>query len=72
MKVYEGLRDPDEPNAAGDAIVLVNGDPEKAERLHQHFKFRVVAGWPQGGGWKITGAEIDEVCAELEEEHNDD
>jgi hypothetical protein len=27
MKVYEGLRDPDEPNTAGDTIVLVNGDP---------------------------------------------
>jgi hypothetical protein len=41
-------------------------DKEKALRLHQAFKFRVVAAWPQENGWTITGAEIERVCAEIE------
>ena len=43
------------------------GDPEKARALYQSFKFRVVAGWPQESNWKITGAEIEMVCAAIEE-----
>lgn len=100
-KVYEGMRDPAQPDTAGDLIVLVNGqvlspkpsqklfnhspdgwnwgyggsgpaqlalgilldylgDGERAIALHQQFKSHFVARWPQGGTWKVTGAEIDE------------
>lgn len=40
----------------------------KAERLYQPFKRCVVAAWDIDDGWKITGAEIDHVCAGLEKE----
>lgn len=106
MKTYEGMRSPDEPNSAGEAMVFVNGqvlsiapsqkvwnhsegfswgysgsgpaqtalailldyygDRDYAVRMHQHFKGRVVAAWPQEHGWKITGEEIDIICKELE------
>jgi hypothetical protein len=40
---------------------LLAGDMEEelALRWYQRFKNRVVASWPQGEGWKITGAEIE-------------
>lgn len=41
------------------------GDVDRARRLYQSFKFRVVANWPAEREWKITGSEIDEICAEL-------
>lgn len=39
-----------------------------AARLYQAFKFKVVQWWPQDGGWRITGQEIREKIAEIEEE----
>lgn len=45
------------------------GDRVKAQRLYQSFKFRTVASWPQDKGWKITGAEIEEICAQIERDH---
>lgn len=44
------------------------GDTGTAQRLYQDFKFRVVASWPQDGGWKITGAEIESICADIDAE----
>lgn len=40
-------------------------DKEFAVRHHQDFKWKVVAGWPQDAGWKLTGDEINALCAEM-------
>jgi hypothetical protein len=41
-------------------------DQHKALRLYQSFKWKSVALWAQGESWKITGAEIDAICSEIE------
>lgn len=46
------------------------GDKDRAVRLHQRFKFRVVAAWPKDEGWSITDTEIKEICKELDEQTN--
>ena len=40
------------------AILLdhFKGNAQRALQHHQDFKWRVVARWPQGSGWTITGA----------------
>jgi len=43
-------------------------DRRRAVRLHQSFKFRVVAAWPKDEGWQITDIEIRQICNELEQE----
>jgi hypothetical protein len=52
------------------------GDQERALRLYQDFKWRVVARWPQESGWNITENEILDTCEQLEDEwiarHNHD
>jgi hypothetical protein len=42
------------------------GDAEKAVRLHQLFKWRVISAFPSDKGWTLTGAQIDKVCAEID------
>lgn len=42
-------------------------DEDRAMRLHQQFKFRVVAAWPRDQGWKITQEEITQICNELDQ-----
>ena len=41
------------------------GDAEKARALYQSFKFRVVTLWPMDENWKLTGEEIEMVCAAI-------
>ena|SRR5919106_3738273 len=43
------------------------GNDEKALRLHQRFKFRVVGNLPRDG-WTLTEKEIRRVVAQLEKE----
>lgn len=43
------------------------GDKERAIRLYQRFKFRVVASWQRNKGWRITQDEIIRICNELEQ-----
>jgi hypothetical protein len=38
----------------------------RALRLYQSFKWATVARWPAERNWKITGAEIDELCRAIE------
>jgi hypothetical protein len=39
------------------ALLLdVTGDPDLSVKLHQHFKWQVVAGW--GDSWQITSDEV--------------
>jgi hypothetical protein len=41
-------------------------DDERALRIYQKFKFRVVGAWPMGQPWTITEAEIVKIVEELE------
>jgi hypothetical protein len=44
------------------------GDDDLAVRLHQDFKFRVVACWPEGERWWITADQIMAVVKLIEQE----
>jgi hypothetical protein len=44
------------------------GDDDLAVRLHQAFKFRVVACWPEGERWWITADQIAAVVKVIKEE----
>ena len=45
------------------------GDDDLAVRLHQAFKFRVVACWPEGERWWITTEQITAVVNLIEQEN---
>jgi len=47
------------------------GDPFRAAKVYQDFKFRVVARWPQDGCWKITSGEVLAIVMELEAQRRD-
>ena len=49
-------------------LCKVMHDDERAVRLHQPFKFRVVAGWDQNSRWLITEQEVWAHVAEIERE----
>jgi hypothetical protein len=42
------------------------GDDDRAIRLHQDFKFKVVACWPEGERWWITTDQILAVVKVIE------
>jgi hypothetical protein len=44
------------------------GDNDRAIRLHQDFKFKVVACWPEGERWWITTEQITAVVKVIEQE----
>jgi hypothetical protein len=44
------------------------GDNDRAIRLHQAFKFKVVACWPEGERWWITADQIAAVVKVIEQE----
>ena len=44
------------------------GDDDRATRLHQAFKFKVVACWPEGERWWITADQIVAVVKVIEQE----
>jgi hypothetical protein len=44
------------------------GDRERALRLYQRFKLLTTARWDGDANWKLTGSQIDDIVAELEEE----
>jgi Family of unknown function (DUF6166) len=44
------------------------GDDDRAIRLHQDFKFKVVACWPEGERWWITAEQIAAVVKAIEQE----
>jgi Family of unknown function (DUF6166) len=44
------------------------GDDDRAIRLHQCFKFKVVACWPEGERWWITAEQIAAVIEVIEQE----
>jgi hypothetical protein len=44
-------------------------DDHRAVRLHQEFKFKVVACWPQGERWWITTEQITAVVNLIEQEN---
>ena len=44
------------------------GDDDRAVRLHQCFKFKVVACWPEGERWWITAEQIAAVVKVIEQE----
>jgi hypothetical protein len=44
------------------------GDNDRAIRLHQCFKFKVVACWPEGERWWITAEQIAAVVKVIEQE----
>ena len=44
------------------------GDNDRAIRLHQDFKFKVVACWPEGERWWITAEQIAAVVKVIEQE----
>ena len=44
------------------------GDDDLAVRLHQDFKFKVVACWPEGERWWITADQIMAVVKVIKEE----
>jgi hypothetical protein len=44
-------------------------DDDRAVRLHQDFKFRVVACWPEGERWWITADQIVAVVKVIEREN---
>jgi hypothetical protein len=44
------------------------GDDDLAVRLHQDFKFKVVACWPEGERWWITADQIMAVVKLIEQE----
>jgi hypothetical protein len=44
------------------------GDDDRALRLHQDFKFKVVACWPEGERWWITAEQIAAVVKVIEQE----
>jgi hypothetical protein len=44
------------------------GDDDLAVRLHQAFKFRVVACWPEGERWWVTAQQIVAVVNVIEQE----
>lgn len=41
------------------------GSEDEAHRRHRRFMWRTIVGWNGSAGWKITGAEIDAVLAEI-------
>jgi hypothetical protein len=43
-------------------------DDDRAIRLHQDFKFKVVAAWPEGERWWITAERIAAVVKVIEQE----
>ena len=43
-------------------------DDDRAVRLHQEFKFKVVACWPEGERWWITAEQIAAVVKVIEQE----
>ena len=45
------------------------GDDDRAIRLHQCFKFKVVACWPEGERWWITADQIMAVVKIIEQEN---
>jgi hypothetical protein len=45
------------------------GDDDRAIRLHQCFKFKVVACWPEGERWWITTEQITTVVNLIEQEN---
>jgi hypothetical protein len=45
------------------------GDNDRAIRLHQDFKFKVVACWPEGERWWITTDQIAAVVNVIEQEN---
>jgi Family of unknown function (DUF6166) len=45
------------------------GDDDRAIRLHQCFKFKVVACWPEGERWWITAEQITAVVNLIEQEN---
>lgn len=47
---------------------LPTGDRERAERLYQRFKHRVIAGLPQGAKWYMTYDRLMQTVAKLEDE----
>jgi hypothetical protein len=50
-KVYEGVRHPDQPHAAGETIVMVNGQmlsPKASQKLYNHS--------PTGFSWGYCGS----------------
>jgi hypothetical protein len=44
------------------------GDDDRAIRLHQAFKFKVVAAWPEGERWWMTAEQIAAVVKVIEQE----
>jgi hypothetical protein len=44
-------------------------DDDRAVRLHQEFKFKVVACWPEGERWWITAEQITAVVNLIEQEN---
>jgi hypothetical protein len=44
-------------------------DDDRAVRLHQEFKFKVVACWPEGERWWITTEQITAVVTLIEQEN---
>jgi hypothetical protein len=44
------------------------GDDDRALQLHQDFKFKVVACWPEGERWWITAEQIAAVVKVIEQE----
>src|SRR6202171_5784905 len=44
------------------------GDDDRAVRLHQAFKFKVVACWPEGERWWITADQIAAVVKAIKQE----
>src|SRR5580704_16847116 len=49
-------------------LAVALGDDDMAVRLHQAFKFRVVACWPEGERWWITADQIAAVVKVIKEE----
>src|SRR6202022_2416313 len=45
------------------------GDDDRAVRLHQEFKFKVVAAWPEGERWGITTEQITAGVNLMEQEN---
>jgi hypothetical protein len=51
MKVYEGIRHPDQPDTGGESIVTANGQilsPKPSQKLHNHS--------PDGFNWGYGGS----------------
>ena len=45
-------------------------DAQLARQLHQPFKWAIVARWPEGGSWSLTGHEISAAITRIRSERD--